>query len=97
MWGWYANENHVKQYMVAHIRNRHLDPKVRLPVLGNGAQGFRFTPNPESEPKRPHCAAPQPRSSRAKTCHVSPMLIESDCSTLTAQSVGGMNGRECDA
>eukprot|EP00962_Isochrysis_galbana_P000945 scaffold263_cov120-Isochrysis_galbana.AAC.11 len=42
-------------------------------------------PMPESEPKSPHVSAPHPRSSRAKTCQVSPMAMEMVCRADTAE------------
>mmetsp|Transcript_34028 Transcript_34028/g.102530 ORF Transcript_34028/g.102530 Transcript_34028/m.102530 type:complete len:265 (-) Transcript_34028:513-1307(-) len=41
---------------------------------------------PAMAAKRPHCAAPQSRSSRARTCQRSPMPLVSDCSRTTAFS-----------
>eukprot|EP00964_Phaeocystis_antarctica_P013004 scaffold7125_cov54-Phaeocystis_antarctica.AAC.4 len=61
-----------------------LDPSVRTERRESSAA--TIAPAPESEPKRPHSEAPQPRSSREKTCHVSPMAIESVCSACTALS-----------
>eukprot|EP00967_Tisochrysis_lutea_P086894 scaffold122706_cov31-Tisochrysis_lutea.AAC.2 len=36
---------------------------------------------PAKEPNVPHCAAPHPRSSRARTCHRSPIPLTADCNT----------------
>ena len=39
---------------------------------------------PAAAANRPHCAAPHCLSSRAKTCHKSPMPLVSDCKSTTA-------------
>ena len=45
-----------------------------------------IAPAPERDPKRPHSEAAQPRSSREKTCHVSPIAMESVCRACTVLS-----------